>query len=151
MHSGGVVPHEEGFVGFHRLADEALGLNHELVVEVLLALRPERALVFNRLASLAVGLAVDHAAPGEGFRYLWILGIIIFFGILAGVQVIKNAEERIEAVRGGQMFVPIAEVVLAELARGIAVRLQQLCNRWIFLLHPLRCTGETDGAEADAD
>ena len=53
-----------------------------------------------------------------------VLGIVGQFGFLLGVEVIQVAEELVEAVHGGQMLVAVAEVVLAELAGGVALRLQ---------------------------
>ena len=41
-------------------------------------------------------------------------------GLLLGVEVVEVAEELIEAVHGGQKLVLVAEVVLAELAGGVA-------------------------------
>ena len=41
------------------------------------------------------------------------------------VEVIEVAEELVEAVDGGQELVAIAEVVLAELAGGVALRLER--------------------------
>ena len=50
------------------------------------------------------------------------------FGLVLGIQVIKVAEELVEAVHRGQEFVAVAEMVLAELPGRIALRLQQLGN-----------------------
>ena len=41
------------------------------------------------------------------------------------VQVIQIAEEFIEAVDGGQEFILVAQVVLAELAGGVALRFER--------------------------
>jgi hypothetical protein len=46
-------------------------------------------------------------------------------GLLLGVEVVEVAEELVEPVRRRQELVAVAEVVLAELARGVAVRLQR--------------------------
>jgi hypothetical protein len=50
------------------------------------------------------------------------------FRLLFGVQVIEVAEEHVESVHRRQEFVAVAEVVLAELSRGVALRLQQFGN-----------------------
>ena len=50
------------------------------------------------------------------------------FGLVLGIQVIEVAEELVEAVHGGQEFVAVAKMVLAELPGRIALRLQQLGN-----------------------
>ena len=49
-------------------------------------------------------------------------------GFILGVQVIEIAEELIEAVHGRQELVAVAEMVLAELRRGITLWLEQLGN-----------------------
>ena len=47
------------------------------------------------------------------------------FGLLLGVEVVEVAVELVEAVHGRQELVEVAEVVLAELARGVTERLEQ--------------------------
>ena len=46
--------------------------------------------------------------------------------LVLGVEVIEVAEEFVEAVHGRQELVAVAEMVLAELAGDIALRLEQL-------------------------
>ena len=46
--------------------------------------------------------------------------------LLLGVQVVQVAEELVEPVHRRQVLVAVAEVVLAELAGGVAERLEQL-------------------------
>ena len=46
-----------------------------------------------------------------------------------GVKMIKIAEKFIEAMHRRQMLVAVAEIVLAELAAGIALRLEQFGKR----------------------
>ena len=46
-------------------------------------------------------------------------------GVFHCVQVIEIAEELVEAVHRGQELVAIAQVVLAELASGVAHRLER--------------------------
>jgi hypothetical protein len=58
--------------------------------------------------------------------------------------VIEVAEELVEAVRGRQELVAIAEVVLAELARRVTQRLQRLGNRDVLLLQPFLGPGDAD-------
>ena len=57
--------------------------------------------------------------------------------LILGVQVIEVAEELVEAVNGRQEFVAVAEMVLAELAGRVALRLEQLGNGRILLRQPL--------------
>ena len=59
--------------------------------------------------------------PTSFSRFLRIIGVRRVFH---RIEVIEVAEELIEAVDGGQELVEVAEVVLAELAGGIAQRLE---------------------------
>jgi hypothetical protein len=54
--------------------------------------------------------------------------VVELLGLLFCVEVVQVAEELIETVDGGQVLVLVAEMVFAELAGGIAERLQQLGN-----------------------
>ena len=47
-------------------------------------------------------------------------GIVRVLGFFLGVEVVQVAEELVEPVRGRQVLVQVAEVVLAELAGRIA-------------------------------
>src|SRR6516165_3584541 len=64
---------------------------------------------------------------------------------------IEVPEELIETVNRGEEFVAVAQVVLAELARSIAERLQQVGDRRIFLLQAERCAGQANLGQAGAD
>ena len=70
--------------------------------------------------------------------------IVVLFRVLPGIQVVENAEEFIEAVGGGQVLIPVAEMILAELARRVAQRLEHLRERGIFLRQALRGTGQAE-------
>jgi len=61
--------------------------------------------------------------------------------LLFGVEVIQVAEELVEAVQGGQVFVAVAEVVLAELAGGVALRLERRRDRRVGRLQAQGGTG----------
>ena len=58
-----------------------------------------------------------------------ILRVVGQLRLFLGVQVVEVAEELVEAVHRRQVLVAIAEVVLAELAGGVAERLEQLGDR----------------------
>src|SRR5262249_26204935 len=60
-------------------------------------------------------------------------GIVRIFRLVLGVEVIKIAEELVEAVQGGKKFVAITDVVLAELPGGVALRLEQLSDRRVLV------------------
>ncbi len=65
---------------------------------------------------------MDHVAGADGVQQ--ILRIVGVRRVFHRVQVIQVAEELVEAVDGGQKLVAVAEVVLAELAGGVAQRLE---------------------------
>ena len=73
-----------------------------------------------------------------------ILGIVGVFRLLLGVEVVEVAEELVEAVRGRQELVAVAEVVLAELAGDVAERLEQLGDGRI-----LRLQAESEPRQPD--
>jgi hypothetical protein len=80
---------------------------------------------------------VDHAARPEPLLVLWevLLGRVVRkLRLLLGVQVVEVAEELVEAVRGGQVLVQVAKVILAELPRRVAEWLEQLGDRRILCL-----------------
>src|SRR4051794_37698224 len=64
---------------------------------------------------------------------------------------VEIAEEDIETVYGGQIFVSIAQVILAELTGGISQRLQQLGNGRILLLKPDVGSWHSDFRQSGAD
>ena len=71
-------------------------------------------------------------------RILW---VDLVFRFLLGVKVVEIAEELVEAVHRGKELVAVAEVVLAELAGGIAQWLQQIGNGGILFLQPFLAPG----------
>jgi hypothetical protein len=87
---------------------------------------------------------MQHAAGPNCFLERRVLGIVGQFGFFFGVQVVEIAEELVEAVHRRQVLVPIAEMVLAELAGGVAERLQQLGDGRVFLLKSNRGAGHAD-------
>ena len=163
VHARAVEPAEE------RLARRVLAL-HEVdrrgrgfVVDRLHALLGQRAGVLDGLlADLAEaridrgivpvgGLAFEHAARavfGEIGRVLRIVGQ---FRLLLGIEMIEIAEKLIEAVHGRQRLVAVADMVLAELARGIAEVLEQAADRRIELAHAHRRARESDLGQPGAN
>ena len=88
---------------------------------------------------------MDHPTRTVLLPELWILRIIVTFRLLLGIQVIQVAKELIEAMVGREMLVAITEMVLAELARRVAERLQQFGNGRLVLGDALRRTRHADG------
>ena len=66
---------------------------------------------------------------------------------LFGVEAVEVALELVEAVHGGQILVAIAQMVLAELARGVAERFEQLGNSGILSLQAHRRGRHADLAQ----
>ena len=103
-----------------------------LVVDGLHALLGERAGVLDLLAALAVRPAVQHAARAEALLERRVLRIVRILRLFLGIEVIEVAEELVEAVHRRQKFVLVAQMVLAELAGGVAERLQQFGDGRVF-------------------
>src|SRR5262245_47971498 len=119
MHARRVEPDEERPVGARLAADEILGRAEELLVNRRHARDIQRAGILD----LAVRRRLDDAAWPILFLEIRILRVEVALGLLLGVEVVEIAEELIKAVLGRQMLVAIAEMVLAELAGGVALRL----------------------------
>ena len=151
VHRRRVVPEEERLVRLGLLLHPREGAIGDLLVDGLHALLGQRAGVLDRLPALAVGQAVEHAARAELLLERRVLGIVGQLGLFLGVQVIEIAEEFVEAVHGRQEFVAVAQVVLAELAGGVAERLEQFGDGRVFLLQADRGAGHADLGQAGAD
>jgi hypothetical protein len=76
--------------------------------------------------------------------------VVGLFRFLLGVEVVQVAVELVEPVHRGQELVAITQVVLADLRGRVAERLQQLGQRRILRLQPLRRTRHTDRRQAGA-
>ena len=129
----------------HRL--HPLGIERAGVLDLLLAdLAPAR---HHRRVILVRRPAVDHVARPDLVQQLLRVGRVR--GVLHRVEVIEVAEELVEAVDGRQELVEIAEVVLAELARGIAHGLERRGNGHRLCGQPDGRTGLADRGHAGAD
>ncbi|MCY1239475.1 hypothetical protein D9M72_522700 [compost metagenome] len=147
MHAGRVEIAEPRLLGIVLAVDEIEGGRQELAVDRFHALLRQRAGILDP----AIGIGVDDAARAEAlgkFRALRIIGI---FRLLLGIEVVKVAEELVEAVGGRQELVLVAQVVLAELAGGIALRLEQFGNGRVFRLQAEIGAGQADFRQAGAD
>ena len=70
--------------------------------------------------------------------------------LILGVEVIEIAEELVEAVNGRQEFVAVAEMILAELAGGVTLRLEQIGNGRVLVRQPLLRRRQADLQESRA-
>ena len=68
--------------------------------------------------------AVHDTARPEALPELGVLRVVRILGFFFGVQVVQVAEELVEAVRRRQELVLVAQVILAELAGHVALRLE---------------------------
>ncbi len=127
VHMGGVPPEEERLLRGVRFIHEREGVTVHLVVDGRHARARQRAGVLDAPA----GEAVDHAARSEPLAERGILRIVGQLRLLLRVQVVQVAEELVEAMVGRQELVPVAQVVLAELAALVAERLQELRDRGV--------------------
>ena len=163
MHARRVEPAEERLARRLLPLHEVDGRGRGLVVDRLHALLGERAGVLDGLLAdlaearidrrvVAVGrLAPEHAARPELGEVGRILRIVRQLRLFLGVEVVEVAEELVEAVDRRQRLVAVADVVLAELAGGVAEVLEQAADRRIELAHAHRRAGEADLGQPGAD
>ncbi len=107
--------------------------------------------VLDLLAALAVSPGVKHAPGAEPLPELGIFRVVVALGLLLGVEVVEVTEELVEAVYRRQMFVLVAEVVLAELTAGVAVGLEERCEGHHVVTDPLVRAGHPDGEQTGAE
>ena len=72
---------------------------------------------------MVVAQRVNHVARADLIQQ--ILRIVGMRRVFHRVEVIEVAEEFVEPMDSGQEFIEIAEVILAELASGVALRFER--------------------------
>ena len=127
MHVRRVEPNEERCLCVVLTADEIRCGVAELLVDGLHPFLGQRPGVLDALGAVRVGPGVQNPARPELLPKRRVLRIVRQLGFLFGVEVIQVAEELVEAVHGRQVLVAVTQVVLAELAGGVALGLQ--CGR----------------------
>ena len=143
---------KNGLPSLWHLVDEGEGMVRHLFIDGLHALLGERTGILDLLSALAVRPGVQHAPGTEALLEGRVLRIVrVLLGFLFGVEVVEIAEELVEAVRRRQIFVPIAQMVLAELAGGVAQRLQQFRDGRVFRVETDRGSRHADLGQAGAD
>ena len=171
-HARGVVPEEERRVRRHRAVDEVERAPNELCVDVLhvglgrrvhVRVRRQRTAIDDRLLAdpaparmlgrvVDVGrLGVQDIARAEALMEpgdLWVFGVV---RLLHGVEVVEDAVELVEAVDRRQVFVAVAEMVLADLRRRVAKRLEEFGDRRVRILQALLGGGHADLQQAGAE
>ena len=161
VHPRRVQPEEERLVILARLVHELERQVEDLVVDGLHPLRTKFTgvldLLLADLAPARLNRGVVHggrprmhhvARAHRRLQRLWIRRMAVIFH---RVQVIEVAEEFVEAVHGGQELVQVAQVILAELAGGVAHRLQRRRDRRCLRRHADRRARLADRREAGAD
>jgi len=151
MHCGRIVPNKKRSSLLICLVDEGKCMFSDFLVDGFHALLRQGAGILDPLPAVAVRPAVQDPPRAEPLSERRVLRIVRVFRLFLGIQVVEVAEELIEAVHGGQELVPVAQMVLAELAGGITERLQQFRDRRIGRPKADISPGHTDLGEAGTD
>ncbi|MCY1415003.1 hypothetical protein D9M71_304700 [compost metagenome] len=146
MHARTVEPDEKRLVGFVRLVDEVLGGLHQFVVDGFHTLARQGTGVFD----LAVSERMDHPTWAVLFAKLRIFGVVVGFRFFFGIHVVQVAEELIKAMVGRQVPVAVAQVVLAELAGGVALLLHRITDGRRPIGDAMLGAGHADGQQTGA-
>jgi hypothetical protein len=96
-------------------------------------------------------LGVQNVSWTEAGVELGILGIFGVVRLLHGVEVVQDAVELVETVNGGQVFVAVAQVVLADLRRRVAKRPEQLGDGRVGVLDALLGRGHANFQQSCAE
>jgi hypothetical protein len=138
MHPAWIEPHKEGLLVAVCPIDEIRRSCQEFLVDCFHALFGERTSIFALLltpgtepgiVARRVGRdcsALHHATRPKLRLERWILRIVRIFRFIFGIQMIEVAEELVETMHGGQEFIAIPEMILAELSGRVSLWLQKL-------------------------
>src|SRR5262249_22630482 len=162
-HPGGVEPAEEWLVVRVRFVHELQSTVEEFFIHRLHSLHGQRSGVLDFLFADFSEYGINRRVIGnrrptvkdatrtELLFELRVFGIIGILRLLFRVEVIKIAEELVEPVDGGQEFVSVAQVILAELTADVALRLQQFGNSRILRLNSQSRPREANLGHASPD
>ena len=163
---------KNGLLRLHRAVDEVARALHQIRIDVFHAhlggriharVRRQRAGVGDLLLADAaparilrriidVGRnAVDDVARAEPCVEFLVLRILRVVGLFHRVEVVEDAVELVETVDGGQVFVAIPQVVLADLRRRVAEWLEEFRDRRIGILQALFRRGQADFQQPRAE
>src|SRR5262245_34398691 len=154
MHMRGVEPHEERCARRMLALGEVARRRKEFVIDGLHALFGQRSGVLDALCAVRVGPAVQYATRAivlSEIRKVLLRRIIAQLRLLLGVQVVEVAKELVEAMLRRQVLVAVAEVILAELAGGIAEGFEQFGNSGIFRTHAHGSAWQSDLTQTRAE
>ncbi len=96
----------------------------------------------------AISVRMNNTPGAELLAKCWILWVVDIFRLVLGVEVVQVAEELVEAVIGGQVLIAVTQVILAELAGGIAVIFQQAGKCRVFFAHTFFRAGKPNLGQA---
>jgi hypothetical protein len=82
---------------------------------------------------------------------LWILWVLRVFRLLFGIQMIEIAVKQVEPVQRGEELIAIAEMILANLRRGVSMELQQLGDGRVCILQSLFRARQADFQQTRAE
>ena len=147
MQSGGAVPKEKRLLVLRLAVEEIERFRHDLIVERLHSLRGQRAFVLRR----TIGSAGNNSTRVELLAELRISRAIGIFKVFIAVEMVEVAEVLVEAMPVRQVLFQIAKMILAKLSSGVALCLQDLGERDVFLLQSGRRARRADRCQAGAN
>src|SRR4030095_5917305 len=153
MHVGRVEPDKERFARFLLALDKVDGRGEKFVVHRLHPLPGKRTRMRYLLLPVRSRPAVQHTPRAEVLlevRKVFLRRIVAQLRLLLGIQVVKIAEEFVEAMHGRQVLVLVAKVVLAELASAVTKRLKKVGDAGVFGPHAQRGTRDPHLAQTGA-
>ena len=153
MHVGEIDPDKHRLASLGLFFDELGGAVSGIVINGFHAFFGQWPGVLDLLRAIRVCPTVDHAPWPKIFLEIGeiaIFGVIRLFRLFFCVKVVKVAIELVKAMRRWQEFILVAQMVFTELPGGIALRLQQLGNRRVFLAQPQIRPRHPDLAQAGA-
>ena len=93
---------------------------------------------------------MQQTARAEFLLELRVFRIVRIFGVFLGIEMIEVAVKLVEAVHRRQIFVHVAEVVLAELTGRVAERLKYFGDGRVFCLQADIGAGNADLGQTGA-
>src|SRR4051795_3347012 len=151
VHGRRVIPKEKRLLLLCLLFHPFESAAGNLFVDGFHAFLGQRAGINDGLPALAIGETVKHTAGSELLPEFGVFGIVGQLRLFLGVEMVEIAEEFIESMYGWQEFIPIPQMVFAELAGGVAKWLEKFGDCRVFLLQSNRGSGHADLGQARAD
>ena len=93
---------------------------------------------------------MKHTTRTKSLPEGWIFRIELLLRLLFGIEVIEIAEELVEPMHCRKELVGIPQMILSELAAGIAERFQQFGERGVFVAQAFLSAGQPDLKQSGA-